>query len=212
MVWQNWPKYLDGCPVWTAATVLKKANIKIFVRQIANDKTSIVSTENVQKVHSRQKLWWFEKISKMPCQLPSLNSCHGPRFKNFCANQIGNDQTIVLSQENPQKVHSRPKLWAFEKKFPRNCTVNESCHLWTAATSPIFDEIQKFLRPSGRELPGNYFGLWNFWKRLFLAWVTDDQSLVTNRGTFCPVFTPIHHCFWISVIWLPVCNVFRNFL
>ena len=31
MVWRNWPKYLDGCPVWTAATGLKKANIKIFL-------------------------------------------------------------------------------------------------------------------------------------------------------------------------------------
>ena len=38
-----------------------------------------------------------------------------PKFKNFCAHQIANDQTIVLSPENPQKVHSRPKLWAFEK-------------------------------------------------------------------------------------------------
>ena len=69
-----------------------------------------------------------------------------------------------------------------------------------AATGPIFDEIQKFLRPSDRELPGDYFGLWNFWKRSFLAWVTDDQSLVPNRGTFCPVFTPSvtfsgFHCF-----------------
>ena len=36
----------------------------------------------------------------------------GPKFKNFCTHQIANDQTIVLSQENPQKVHSRPKLWA----------------------------------------------------------------------------------------------------
>ena len=31
MVWQNWQKYLDGCPVWTAATDLNKANIKIFL-------------------------------------------------------------------------------------------------------------------------------------------------------------------------------------
>ena len=48
-----------------------------------------------------------------------------PKFKNFCAHQIANDQTIVLSPENPQKVHSRPKLWAFEKKFPQNGVLNE---------------------------------------------------------------------------------------
>ena len=29
-----------------------------------------------------------------------------------------NDQTIILSSENVQKVHCRPKLWEFEKKFP----------------------------------------------------------------------------------------------
>ena len=53
----------------------------------------------------------------------------GPKFKNFCAHQIANDQTIVLSQEKPQKVHFRPKLWAFEKKLLRNWVLNESCHL-----------------------------------------------------------------------------------
>ena len=37
-------------------------------------------------------------------------------FKQLSRAKIGlkfkNDQTIALSQENPQKVHSRPKLWA----------------------------------------------------------------------------------------------------
>ena len=46
-------------------------------------------------------------------QLPQAEI--GPKFKNFCAHQIANDQTIVLCPENPQKVPSRPKLWAFEK-------------------------------------------------------------------------------------------------
>ena len=32
-------------------------------RQIANDKTIILSTENVPKFHSRPKLWGFEKWS-----------------------------------------------------------------------------------------------------------------------------------------------------
>ena len=31
MVLWNWPKCLDCCPVWTAATDLNKANIKIFL-------------------------------------------------------------------------------------------------------------------------------------------------------------------------------------
>ena len=46
-------------------------------------------------------------------QLPQAQI--GPKFKNCCAHQIANDQTIVLSSENVQKVRSRPKLWAFEK-------------------------------------------------------------------------------------------------
>ena len=33
----------------------------------------------------------------------------GPKFKNFCAHQIASDQTIVLSTENAQKVHTKPK-------------------------------------------------------------------------------------------------------
>ena len=36
-------------------------------------------------------------------------------FKQLPRAEVANDQTIVLSPENPQKVHSRPKLWAFEK-------------------------------------------------------------------------------------------------
>ena len=39
--------------------------------------------------------------------------------------QEANDQMIVLSPKNAQKVHSRSKLWAFEKKFPRNTSLNE---------------------------------------------------------------------------------------
>jgi len=48
-------------------------------------------------------------------QLPRAQ--FGAKFKNFCAHQIANDQTVVMSPENPQKVHSRPKLWAFEKSI-----------------------------------------------------------------------------------------------
>ena len=51
-----------------------------------------------------------------------------------------------------------------------------------------------------------------FWKRSFLAWVTDDQTLVPNRGTFCPVFTPIHHFFWLSLFSLLLCTFFGHFL
>ena len=45
-----------------------------------------------------------------------------------------------------------------------------------AATATNFDEIQKFQSPSDRELPGDYFGQWNLFKRSFLAWAMDDQS------------------------------------
>ena len=38
-----------------------------------------------------------------------------PKAKYFCAHQIAHDKTIILSTENVQKVHSRPKLWGFEK-------------------------------------------------------------------------------------------------
>ena len=39
-----------------------------------------------------------------------------PQADYFCANQIANDKTIILSTENVQKVHSRPKFWWFEKR------------------------------------------------------------------------------------------------
>ena len=39
----------------------------------------------------------------------------GPKSKYFCAYQIAHDKTIILSTENVQKVHSRPKKWGFEK-------------------------------------------------------------------------------------------------
>ena len=55
-------------------------------------------------------------VEKLAKQLPKKQI--GLKFKNFCANQIANDKMIILSLENVQKVHSRPKLWAFEKKFP----------------------------------------------------------------------------------------------
>ena len=39
-----------------------RSNAKyLYAHQIANDKIIISSTENVQKVHSRPKLWGFEK-------------------------------------------------------------------------------------------------------------------------------------------------------
>ena len=38
-----------------------------------------------------------------------------PNEKYLCAHQIANDKTIILSTENVQTVHSRPKLWWFEK-------------------------------------------------------------------------------------------------
>ena len=85
--------------------------------QIANDQTIILSTEKVQKVHSRPK---FEQLPR--AQIRS-------KFKNFCAHQIAKDQAILLSPENVQKVNSRPKIWVFEKKFPKNMSLNEGCPL-----------------------------------------------------------------------------------
>ena len=36
--------------------------------------------------------------------------------------------------------------------------------------------------------------------------------MVPNRGTFCPVFTPIRHFFWLSLFSLPLCTFFGHFL
>ena len=116
----------------------RRPKAKYFcAHQIANDRTIILSTENIQKVHSRHKLWGFEKGHGKICQnalpvtifkqLPQAQI--RPKFKNFCAYQITNDQTIVLSPENVQKVHSRSKLWVFEKKIPQNWVLNEGCPL-----------------------------------------------------------------------------------
>ena len=125
MLWRNWPKYLDGCPVWTAATGLKKANIKIFLcpsdcqwQDNHFEHRKCPKSPRQAKVMMVWKNQQNALLVTLFKQLPRAKI--GPEFKNFCAHQIANDQTIVLSPENPQKVHSRPKLWAFEKKFPRN--------------------------------------------------------------------------------------------
>ena len=107
-------------------------------------------------MYSRPKLWGFEKrcgkIGQNTLtvtffkQLPRAQI--GQKFKNLCAHQIANYKTIVLTSENVQKVHSRPKLLAFEKKIV--------VKLGTMGTN--FDKNQKLLCPSDRELPGDYFG------------------------------------------------------
>ena len=85
---------------------LSRNQRKFSAHQIANDKTIMLSIENVQKVHSRPKL-------------QGLNSCCRHKLGRnsifFGVHQIPNDQTIILSIENIQQVHSRPKLWGFEK-------------------------------------------------------------------------------------------------
>ena len=99
-----WPKCLDNCPVWTAATGTNKANIKIFL-----------CLENVQKFHSRPKLRGFEKrlgkMDKMPC-----------------TPQIAYDQTIVLRPESVQKVHSKPKIWSLKVLVPFRGTLPQILH------------------------------------------------------------------------------------
>ena len=90
-----------------------------FVHWIASERTIILSTESVQKVLSGPKLWGFEKISQNLLTVPLFKQLSraqiGPKFKNFCDHRKANDQTIILSSENVQKVHCRPELWGFEK-------------------------------------------------------------------------------------------------
>ena len=87
--------------------------------QIANDKTIILSTENVQKVLSGPKLWGFEKISQNLLTVPLfellLRAQIGPKCKNFFDHRKATDQTIILRGERVQKVHCKPELWGFEK-------------------------------------------------------------------------------------------------
>ena len=93
-----------------------------FVHWIASERTIILSTENVQKVLSGPKLWGFEKISQNLLTVPLFKQLSraqiGPKCKNFCDHRKANDQTIILSSENVQKVHCRPELWGFEKSSP----------------------------------------------------------------------------------------------
>ena len=104
------------------------------------------------------------------------------------------DKTIMFSFEHFQKDRSRPKL-----KFPQNLVLNEGCPLWMAATGTVFDKINKILCPSDREIPGDYFGHWNFGKRLYLARVTDNQSYCHNMVLFAtfihiPITFSGFHC------------------
>ena len=62
-----------------------KAKIKIFLcLSDSHDKTIILSTENVQKVYSRPKLWGFEKWCGKIGQNCTLNSHH---WVKLCPNQ-----------------------------------------------------------------------------------------------------------------------------
>ena len=56
-----------------------------------------------------------------------------PKSKYFCAHQIADDKTIILSSKNVQKVDYRPKLLGFEKGVAK--LVIDGCkiclyHLW----------------------------------------------------------------------------------
>ena len=99
---------------------------KICIYQNQNISVPIIwSTENVQKV---QMLWGFEKrhseIGQNALTVALFEQQPQAQIrttsKYICAHQIANDKTIILSTENVQRVHSRPKLWGFEK---RHCKI-----------------------------------------------------------------------------------------
>ena len=96
-----------------------RSNAKyLCAHQIPNNKAIIMSTENVQKIHSRPKLWGFKKWCGEICQnsltvslfeqLPQAQIRSNAKY--LCAHQVANDKTIILSTENVHKVHSRSKL------------------------------------------------------------------------------------------------------
>ena len=80
---------------------------KNSVHQIANDKKIVLSTKNVQKVHSMPKLLGFEKKCGKFGQSPLTGTLFkqlpwaqiGLKFKYFCAHKIANNQTIILNTE-----------------------------------------------------------------------------------------------------------------
>ena len=85
--------------------------------KIANDRTIILSTENVQKVHSRLNLWGFEKgqgkigeNAMMVILFKRLPQAQiGPKFKNYFAHQIANDKTIIEIPGKQQKIQYKRK-------------------------------------------------------------------------------------------------------
>ena len=119
----------------------------------------------------------------MPCWLPYLNSCRNwveikPKFKNFCAHQIANNQTIVFSPEKAQKVHSRPKLWPWAQFLTK---------------SKSFQKLGFKIFEKGHFIPSLSYGQSKFGPQL---------------GENCYVFTPIRHFFWLSLFSLPQCVLF----
>ena len=112
---------------------------------------------------------------------------------------------------------TRRSFWA--QKMPKKFILGQSC-VWKKVVAKLGSKwgvpsLNGHHRPNfwlNPKMSGDYFGLWIFLKRSFLAWVTDDQSLVPNCGTFCPVFTPIRHFFWLSLFSLPLCTFFGHFL
>ena len=136
-VWQNWPKCLDSCPVWTAATGTNKANIKMCP-----------SDDRLWQPMTRQPFWALKmskksilgtsyrglkkgvaKSAKMPWRMPSLYSCHitgtnWAEIQTFLCPSDSQWPDNRLGPENVPKAPSRPKLWAFAKKFLWNLVLN----------------------------------------------------------------------------------------
>ena len=106
-------------PVWTAAQLQIRPKSKYFCdHQKANDKTIILSTENVQKVQSRPKLRRFEKKGQhqhidalfwVTLSLVLSGNCRRGTFKSFIKRvsvlkEIFWKVTLTIKCSNSQQV------------------------------------------------------------------------------------------------------------
>ena len=65
-------------------------------------------------------------MKRTPLKTSLLKSTNWAEIKEFSAHQIANDKTIMLSIENVQKVHFRPKLKEFKGKIEAKSSIKAS--------------------------------------------------------------------------------------
>ena len=136
------------------------------------------------------------KLAKMPWLLPSLNSCHGHKLgQNSVSIRKPMTRQLFWALRMPKKFIPGPSYGHLKKSSPK---------IWVLNKAQILTKSKIFNAHQNENCLEIIMGI-NFWKRYFLASVTDNQSLVPNWGNFAPflhhsVTFSVCHCFYFHCV------------